>query len=233
MSEELLTGAPLSQLLVLAAHRLVRAGADRSTAQIRRVQDDLLVLISHIGFDHVFADHFSVISPRSTPCGRAMAERRVTEVPDVELDPHQAADDKAVLLAAGIRSCTSFPIADTDGEVVAVISAYHAEPGPHDHTASLAIAEEIGRHVPGSREIWDDHWHSISRNLQLQEALETRTLIATAKGILMARSDTGQLAAFQMLVQASQRENVRLREICERIVQSHEDQVVARSVQPG
>jgi hypothetical protein len=149
-------------------------------------------------------------------------------VVDVERDPHLAPDELAVLLAAGSRACSSFPIADDDGEVVGVISAYYGTPGPHDAAPGEEIAREVSRHVHGSRDIWDDHWHSISRTLQLQEALATRTLIATAKGILMARSGVGEHAAFQMLVQASQRENVRLREICDRIVRSHEEQVERR-----
>jgi AmiR/NasT family two-component response regulator len=59
------------------------------------------------------------------------------------------------------------------------------------------------------------------QNLALRDALSNRGIIGMAKGILMASSNLDEHAAFQMLVKASQRENVKLREICERIVDAH------------
>jgi hypothetical protein len=56
---------------------------------------------------------------------------------------------------------------------------------------------------------------------QLQEALETRDIIGTAKGILMEREAVSIDEAFQMLVRVSQTRNVKLREIARQVVAQH------------
>jgi AmiR/NasT family two-component response regulator len=52
----------------------------------------------------------------------------------------------------------------------------------------------------------------------LKEAMESRAVIEQAKGILMAAQWCGPDEAFELLVAASQRENVKLRDIARRIV---------------
>ena len=53
----------------------------------------------------------------------------------------------------------------------------------------------------------------------LRRAMESRAVIEQAKGILMAQSPSfGPDEAFEVLRRASQRENVKLREIAQRIV---------------
>jgi len=54
----------------------------------------------------------------------------------------------------------------------------------------------------------------------LQAALATRPVIDQAKGILMARHRCTADQAFQMLSQASQRENRKLRDLARRVVAS-------------
>lgn len=54
----------------------------------------------------------------------------------------------------------------------------------------------------------------------LKQALRSRDLIGTAKGIVMARDGVDEETAFAMLVSVSQRENRKLREVAETLVQS-------------
>jgi AmiR/NasT family two-component response regulator len=63
------------------------------------------------------------------------------------------------------------------------------------------------------------YWQASHLSEQLAEAMRSRAVIEQAKGILMARSP--QLSAdeaFDVLRRASQRENVKLRDIAQRIV---------------
>ncbi len=53
---------------------------------------------------------------------------------------------------------------------------------------------------------------------QLKDALKSREWIGEAKGILMEREGVDEEAAFAMLRQASQHENIKLREIAEELV---------------
>jgi GAF domain-containing protein len=53
---------------------------------------------------------------------------------------------------------------------------------------------------------------------QLKTALVSRDLIGQAKGILIARGAADEEAAFAMLVTASQRTNVKVRDVAQRLV---------------
>lgn len=53
---------------------------------------------------------------------------------------------------------------------------------------------------------------------QLQRALESRAVIDQAKGVIMAARGIDAEAAFAVLVEQSQRQNVKVREIAERVV---------------
>jgi len=63
------------------------------------------------------------------------------------------------------------------------------------------------------------YWQAAQLGEQLSEAMRSRAVIEQAKGILMARSpELTADEAFGMLRHASQRENVKLRDIAQRIV---------------
>jgi transcriptional regulator with GAF, ATPase, and Fis domain len=53
----------------------------------------------------------------------------------------------------------------------------------------------------------------------MEKALRTRDVIGQAKGLLMARSNVDEDAAFDMLVGASQRMNIKLAEVARRLVE--------------
>jgi GAF domain-containing protein len=60
---------------------------------------------------------------------------------------------------------------------------------------------------------------SEERNEQLREALASRDVIGQAKGILMEREGVSSDQAFDILRKASQRSNVKLRELAEQLTQ--------------
>jgi len=59
----------------------------------------------------------------------------------------------------------------------------------------------------------------------LTQALETRTQIATAVGMLMARENVSNEKAFLILRRASQRTNRKLRDIAIEMLESHHERV--------
>jgi AmiR/NasT family two-component response regulator len=63
----------------------------------------------------------------------------------------------------------------------------------------------------------------------LQAALASRHIIGMAQGILMLRYGVDEAKAFAFLARTSQQENVKLREVAQRIVQ----QVGSEGVDPG
>jgi AmiR/NasT family two-component response regulator len=58
----------------------------------------------------------------------------------------------------------------------------------------------------------------------LQAALDSRAMIDMAKGKLMALNDISPDEAFALLVRASQRENIKVRDIARRIVEGSRDE---------
>jgi GAF domain-containing protein len=62
------------------------------------------------------------------------------------------------------------------------------------------------------------YWDSRALNERLSEAMEHRSVIEQAKGILMAAQRCPADHAFELLVAASQRENVKVRDLAQRIV---------------
>jgi AmiR/NasT family two-component response regulator len=61
-------------------------------------------------------------------------------------------------------------------------------------------------------------WSTARTIGNLETAMETRQLIGTAVGLIMARQRVSETEAFDMLRRASQRLNVKLRLIAQRVV---------------
>ena len=53
---------------------------------------------------------------------------------------------------------------------------------------------------------------------QLSEAIKSREVIGQAKGILMVREDVSDDEAFEMLKNVSQNENMKVRDVAQRVV---------------
>ncbi len=62
------------------------------------------------------------------------------------------------------------------------------------------------------------YWDARQLSENLSQAIETRETISQAVGILMAAGGRSPKDAFQILVNASQRENRKVRDIAEEIV---------------
>jgi GAF domain-containing protein len=120
----------------------------------------------------------------------------------------------------GIYSILSFPL-KSRGEVIGALNFYSSErdalrPGQREegslfaaHAAvTLSNASELARRGEKAE--------------QLEDALETRTIIGQATGILMAQDGLTSDEAFQKLVTVSQRANIKLRDVAQRFVSEWE-----------
>lgn len=234
--ELLLTAASASQLLAVAANALVRQGADMATSQVRSRKDNALLLVGHVGFDAAFVEHFAVIEDATTTsCGRASHDGRFVEVPDVADDPiFNGTESQAVILDAGSRATASFPVCGADGEVVGVVSTHYRTPGRRPPEPALAVVRVVEQRLEITGPEVDDEYEARALEIaHLRRALASRDLIGMAKGIVMSASGVDENRAFRVLVRASQRENVKLQEICGRIVADHEQRARLRRGAPG
>ncbi|MFE3637462.1 ANTAR domain-containing protein [Streptomyces cellostaticus] len=109
----------------------------------------------------------------------------------------------------GLRSVLSLRLR-ADRRRLTVLTAYSGEPCAFDDTTAR-LGRLFTAHVSLAL-------NSVTVQEQLTEAMHTRDLIGQATGVLMERLDIDAAAAFESLVRASQRENVKLRDLARRIV---------------
>ncbi|GAA2920624.1 GAF and ANTAR domain-containing protein [Streptomyces mexicanus] len=115
----------------------------------------------------------------------------------------------AALAAAGLRSALALRLR-TEKRRLTVLTAYSGKPRAFDATAT-----RIGRLFTAHASLALD---SVTVREQLTEAMRTRDLIGQATGILMERMNIDAAEAFDSLVRASQRENIKLRDLARRVV---------------
>jgi GAF domain-containing protein len=137
--------------------------------------------------------------------------------------PSMAAEDRwppfsAEAVAAGIGSSYSVPLA-VRGKPMGALNLYARGDDAYDTEAkgtAVLFAAQAGVAIANAQ-VYD-----ASRRLteQLEEAMRSRAVIEQAKGILMAERGCDADTAFDLLRAASQRENVKLREVAQRLVDS-------------
>lgn len=120
---------------------------------------------------------------------------------------------------SGVLSSMSVPL-PFQGSVIGALNVYSSQPQafvpPESLAAGLEVAEAIAVAIANA-----DAHHRVgeqARNLRL--AMETRAVIEQAKGVLMAQRRVDADAAFEILREASQRYNRKLRDIAVGIVES-------------
>ncbi|MBX3287307.1 MAG: GAF and ANTAR domain-containing protein [Actinobacteria bacterium] len=123
----------------------------------------------------------------------------------------------ATALAHGVLSVMSVPMNATD-ETVGALNLY----APTEHAfdgSTRSTVEHFASHAAyllvNARAYWDARM--LGENLG--KALESRSVIEQAKGIIMGTTGCSADQAFQRLVEQSQHENIKLRELAAEIVQ--------------
>ncbi|MCX4699574.1 MULTISPECIES: ANTAR domain-containing protein [Streptomyces] len=132
--------------------------------------------------------------------------------PVLRVEDSEADDAGTVLSELGLRSALSLRLR-ADRRRLTVLTAYARKPRAFDE-AGVRIGRLFTAHVSLALD-------SATVREQLTEAMRTRDLIGQATGILMERMDMDAAEAFESLVKASQRENVKLRDLARRIVDAH------------
>lgn len=120
--------------------------------------------------------------------------------------------------AIGIWRVWSAPLR-TRGETRGALNLFWGDgAGAHRFSAASAriLAAQAAAVVANAHEFAEVTFD----NMQLRQALETRTVIGQAQGVLMARQRLDAASAFDVLRRASQRENRKLHDIAADIVAS-------------
>ncbi|GAA3500153.1 ANTAR domain-containing protein [Streptomyces prasinosporus] len=217
-------GVDLAEALTAAARRLHETSTPDSTLDAAvRLAVDLLPGAEHAGVSLIERNNrrrtlaWTDEVVRAAEDGHPTGERqpywqRLWNAPVAEVADSEGDDGEDELAGLGLRSVLSLRLR-ADRRRLTVLTAYARKPRAFDE-AALRVGRLFTAHVGIALE-------SATVRVQLTEAMRTRDLIGQATGILMERLDIDAAAAFDSLVRASQRENVKLRDLARRIVDAH------------
>ena len=149
------------------------------------------------------------------PCVQAFQTRTVVRIPSTLADgPFHAFREAAA--AHGITSTLSLPMIAAEVSVGAMnlYSTQRETFTDADERTASQFAGHAAVVLVNAQAFWDAH----ELSMRLQDSMGIRAVIEQAKGILMAAQRCTADEAFDVLVAASQRENVKVRDIARRIV---------------
>jgi GAF domain-containing protein len=121
--------------------------------------------------------------------------------------------------AAGAASSLSTPL-PVQEHVVAALNLYSQEIAAFGDE-HLEVAEAVAGRAAVAVANAVRYQSATRLAAELEAAMRSRATIEQAKGIIMATSNCGPQAAFEVLVRASQRENRKLRDVAQELVDRH------------
>lgn len=149
------------------------------------------------------------------PCIDAIKEHEVFQTGELKKDGRWPNFSQRAHDETGISSVVGFRLFVED-DTMGALNLYSTAPDAFDDS-DVALGSVFAVHASVAMS-------AARREESLEKKADTRDVIGRAKGILMARSGATDEQAFEMLKRASQRMNVKLRDIATRIA----DQAPAR-----
>ncbi len=142
------------------------------------------------------------------PCLDAISEQQVVETADLATEERWPNFARRTVEETGVRSMMSFRLF-AEHDTMGALNLYSKDPDAFDDE-SRNVGAVFAAHAAVAMS-------SAKQQEQMEEALRSRDLIGQAKGVLMARQGVTEDRAFDMLRRASQRLNVKLRDIAEQV----------------
>jgi GAF domain-containing protein len=149
------------------------------------------------------------------PCLQAAATGEIVRV-DVESAQQRWPEFARAAREAGVGSYLSAPLF-IDAEYQGAMNLYSEAPHGY-HELDATILELYTTAVEGNLRTWQRYLATRTLTEQLRTALESRPIIDQAKGIIMVLHGFDADQAFASLVEQSQRHNIKLRDVAERMV---------------
>jgi GAF domain-containing protein len=152
------------------------------------------------------------------PCMDAGRGGVLLRVDDMRIETRWPDYVAKVQATAGVRSSLSVPL-PYQGSSIGALNNYSSQPAafasPESLEAGLDVAEIVAVAVANA----DAHWQLGEQARNMRLAMESRAVIEQAKGVLMAQRHVDADQAFEILREASQRYNRKLRDIALGIVE--------------
>lgn len=162
------------------------------------------------------------------PCLRAAATGRSVSIPDSTTDSSFPIFGSAAL-RDGIRSCLGVPVR-LDGPEQAAIVFYSSVPGTFSE-GSARLAELFAARATTPLILALRLARLAERADHLSAAMESRTTIDLAVGVIMAQNRCSQEEAVEILRAASSARNIKLRDLASKVLTSMADAPVSTHFQ--
>ncbi|MGY1718269.1 ANTAR domain-containing protein [Blastococcus sp. SYSU DS0552] len=201
----------LTEITTIAARAVPGADAVSTTL----VRGDKAFTAGYRGEMALAADELQYAED-SGPCldaGRGGVVLRIDDVRTEERWPAYVARVRAT----PVRSSLSVPL-PYQGSSIGALNAYSTRPAAFAHPGSLAAALGVAESIAVAVANADAHAQMTEQARNMRIAMESRAVIEQAKGVLMAQQGIDADRAFEVLRQASQRYNRKLRDIAAGIV---------------
>jgi GAF domain-containing protein len=221
LSRVVLAGRTLEEVLTDVTRIAARGIPGAEATSITLLRDEKAFTVAHYGEMALDADELQYEHGYG-PCmdaGRGGVLLRVDDMRTEERWPEYVAH---VVQATPVLSSLSVPL-PYQGSSIGALNNYSSKPAafasPDSLRAGLEVAEVVAVAVANA-----DAHHQLgeqARNMRL--AMESRAVIEQAKGVLMAQRHVDAEQAFEILREASQRYNRKLRDIALGIVESTQE----------
>jgi GAF domain-containing protein len=151
------------------------------------------------------------------PCMDAGRGNVVLRVDDMRTEQRWP-DYAARVGEQGVRSSLSVPL-PYQGSTIGALNIYSTQVAAFDSPDSLEAGLEVAQTVAVAVANADAHAQLQEQARNMRIAMDTRAVIEQAKGVLMAQRHVDADQAFELLREASQRYNRKLRDIASGIVE--------------
>jgi GAF domain-containing protein len=221
LSRVVLAGRTLEEVLSEVTEIAAGGIPGAESTSITMIRGDRGFTAAHFGQMALAADELQYERGYG-PCldaGRGNVILRVDDMRTEERWPDYAAR----VLETGVRSSLSVPL-PYQGTSIGALNIYSTSPeafaSPESLDAGLQVAEAIAVAVVNA----DAHARLTEQARNMRLAMDSRAVIEQAKGVLMAQRHVDADQAFDILREASQRYNRKLRDIATGIVDSTQEQ---------
>lgn len=148
------------------------------------------------------------------PCIDAIREHEVFHTGCLSAESRWPSFSRRATDESGVESVVAFRLF-ADEDTMGALNLYSTVPDAFDDN-DVALGAVFATHAAVA-------WSTSHTIQSLRHGMDSRQVIGQAVGLLMARQHVGEDEAFDMLRRASQRLNVKLRAVAERIVHTEEE----------
>jgi GAF domain-containing protein len=204
----------LTDIVAIAARGI--PGAEASSITLLRA--DKAYTAAHFGEMALAADELQYAHGYG-PCMDAGRGGVLLRIDDMATETRWPDYVTHVRTASPVRSSLSVPL-PYQGSAIGALNNYSTKPDAFASPESLRAGTDVAEVIAVAVANADAHAQLFDQARNMRVAMESRAVIEQAKGVLMAQRHVDAEQAFEILRDASQRYNRKLRDIAAGIVES-------------